>query len=64
VKVLSRIAIAFTCAIVGLALMGAAYDKPQWHFVALGIVGVLVFVGGPHYALMSKRAGTGSDQDA
>jgi hypothetical protein len=49
---------------VGLALMGAAYDKPQWYFVMLGIVGLLVLVGGPLYALMSKRIGTRGNQDA
>ena len=63
-KVPSRIVIAIVCIIVGLALMGAAYDKPQWYFVTLGIVGLLVFVGGPLYALMAKRTGTGSSQDA
>lgn len=63
-KVLSRIVIALSCAVVGLALMGVAYDKPQWHFVVLGIAGLLLFVGGPLYALMSKRAGARSNRDA
>ena len=63
-KILGRIVIAVVCIIVGLGLMGAAYDKPQWYFVALGAVGLLVFVGGPLYALIFKRTGTGSDHDA
>jgi hypothetical protein len=59
-----RVVIAVVCIVVGLALMGAAYDKPQWYFVTVGIVGLLVFVGGPLYALISGRTGTGSNQGA
>ena len=63
-KTLSRAVTAVVCIVVGLALMGAAHDKPQWYFVTVGIVGLLVFVGGPLYVLISRRAGRGSNHDA
>ena len=63
-KTHNRVAIAVVCIVIGLTLMGAAYDKPQWYFVTLGIVGLLLFVGGPLYALICRRTGAGSNQDA
>ena len=29
----------------GWSLMAVAYDKPQWYFEAIGIIGILVVVG-------------------
>lgn len=61
---LYRIYIASVSVFVGLLMMGAAYDKPEWHFAALGIGGLILFVGGPLYAAFSKRRENGHGQDA
>jgi len=52
----NRIGIALLCVVVGLALMGAAYDKPEWYFMVLGIAGLLVCLGGPLWAVIHRRS--------
>ena len=52
----NRIGIALLCVVVGLALMGAAYDIPEWYFMVLGIAGLLVCLGGPLWAVIHRRS--------
>ncbi len=40
-----RAGIALAVIAVGWCLMGFAYDKPQWYFVASGITGAVMFFG-------------------
>jgi Na+/proline symporter len=58
---LERIAIAGSGVLIGLIMMGAAYDKPQWYFMTLGVLGLVVFFAGPLFALLFKR---GKSNDA
>jgi len=52
----SRIAVALVSVFIGLLLMGAAHDKPDRYFGALGIIGLVLFVGGPLWAFFRKRS--------
>jgi hypothetical protein len=55
VSIRNRIAVALSSILVGLLLMGAAYDKPQWYLEALDVVGLVLFVGGPLWAVFRGR---------
>ena len=38
-----RAGIAIALMVVGWCFMGIAYDKPQWYFIASGIIGATIF---------------------
>jgi hypothetical protein len=51
----TRVAIAGLAVLIALLLMSAAYDKPQWYFRLVGIVGLVLFCVGPVVAFTYGR---------
>jgi hypothetical protein len=51
-----RAGIAIAVIVVAWCLMSLAYDKPQWYFIASGIIGAALFLGALGWWTMSALA--------